>query len=130
MKTFIAILMLSLAFFSCSSTNKRQLIKGELVGENYYYNQNGFVNAPFGRVTIKTHVYYTNQKLTKLLSNHPEGFLEYSLNDLKQDTLLLNHFSIDTVYNLKKIGLNKKITRNDTIFYKLKNNSILISIKK
>ena len=113
MKKTECLYIVLMLIFSCNAINNKQLIYGQIVTENYHYNQNRFVNSPFGRITIRTHSYYTNQKLTKLLSNHPEGFLEYSLEDLKKDTLLLNHFSIDTLYNLKKIQGNEKITRND-----------------
>jgi len=117
---------LNFLVFGCSST-KKQLINGKIVSDKYAYNANGFVNSPFGKVAIKTHSYYKKSKLVKTLLNKPEGFLEYTIEDLKKDTLLINYLKIDTIFSKKRICLIQK-KRNDTIFCKNSKNNISVII--
>lgn len=119
------LIALNFLVFACSST-KKQLIKGKIVSDKYAYNANGFVNSPFGKVAIKTHSYYKKSKLVKTLLNKPEGFLEYTIEDLKKDTLLINYLNIDTILKKRICLIQKK--RNDTIFCKNSKNNILVII--
>ena len=56
-------------------------------------------------------------KLKEISWNRANGFLRYTLSELKEDPALLNSFDIDTMYSAEKyIGYIKE-KKNDTIFY-------------
>lgn len=106
----------------------KEIIRGEIVDDNYVYNPNGFVNSPFGKVKINTKSFYKNKKLKFVLENRTEGYLRYSLDNLKKDTFLLKIFEIDTILKSKEFNFEHKKIINDTIFLKLDNKKILMEI--
>ena len=59
---------------------------------------------------------------------NPNGFLEYTPLELKEDVVLLKSLDIDTIYSDKKYISFIKEKKNDTIFY-LSNNKIVIKTK-
>ena len=67
---------------------------------------------------IKTISRYDKEgKLKEISWNRANGFLRYTLSELKEDLALLNSFDIDTIYSTEKyIGYIKE-KKNDTIFY-------------
>ncbi|WP_281991312.1 hypothetical protein [Aquimarina aggregata] len=128
-KLYILVLI-SITFYSYKSINNAEIIKGHLVSEDYMYNPNGFIQSPFGRINIKTHSFYKNKRLQIVLENRSEGFLEYTIEDLRNDTLLLNQYKIDTLFNdTKQFETYTKQIRNDTVFYKSKKDEILAMIE-
>ena len=56
-------------------------------------------------------------KLKEISWNRANGFLRYTLSELKEDPALLNSFDIDTIYSDKKYISYIKEKKNDTIFY-------------
>lgn len=116
-------------FSSCKPIIKIQVIKGQIIDNNYSYNNNdGFINSPYGKINIKTLSYYTNKKLDKIEKNTVNGFIEYSGKDLSRDIKLIKEYDIDTIYNENKTYKEKKIS-NDSTFLKLKNDEVIIYIK-
>jgi len=116
---------------SCSSNNNTQfIIDGNVIssGYNYSYNPDGFINTPYGKVNISTKSYFKNNKLINLFWNRANGFLEYSIEDLRNDPKLYQSFNVDSLFleNKKRLLTYKKtMVRNDTIFYK-KNQKVII----
>ncbi len=118
----LIISFISTLLLSCSKKhNEKIIIEGSIVSDVYQYNIDGFMNTPYGKITIFTQSYFKNGKLYRLLCNRANGFLEYSIEDLRKDTQLYNSLNIDSLFikNEEKF-LKYKIStfRNDTTFYK------------
>ena len=78
----------------------------------------GFIESDYGKLNIKTISYYDKEgKLKKVLYNRANGFLEYTLSELKSDIALLNSLQVDTLFTDKKYISYIKEEKNDTIFY-------------
>jgi len=126
----LSTILICTLLWSCSKKNNEvtTIIEGGLVPENYHYNPFGFINTPYGRVSITTQSYYKNEKLFNLSWNRANGFLEYDMEDLRNDPKLYQSFNVDSLFsknNEKIINYNTKSIRNDTIFYK-ENEKIII----
>ena len=100
------------------------------VSKEYSYNSIGFIENSYGKLNIKTISHYDKEgKLKEVFWNKSNGFLKYTLLELKNDVALLNSFDIDTIYSDKKYISYIKEKKNDTIFY-LSNDEVIIEIKK
>ena len=111
--------IIGLLFANCSVKNTDfQIISTERVTEKYSYNPMGFIESDYGKLNIKTISYYDKEgKLKKVLYNRANGFLEYTLSELKSDSALLNSLQVDTLFTDKKYISYIKEEKNDTIFY-------------
>lgn len=111
--------IIGLLFANCSVKNTDfQIISTERVTENYSYNPMGFIESDYGKLNIKMISYYDKEgKLKKVLYNRTNGFLEYTLSELKSDSTLLNSLQVDTLFTDKKYISYIKEEKNDTIFY-------------
>ena len=94
------------------------MLHTEKVADTYRYNPDGFIKNNYGKLLIKTISHYDKEgKLKEISWNKANGFLRYTLSELKEDPALLNSFDIDTIYSTEKyIGYIKE-KKNDTIFY-------------
>lgn len=124
-------ILISFLLINCSvKKTELEIIRAKKVSENYSYNPMGFIENNYRKLNIKNISYYDKEgKLKEVLWNKPNGFLKYTLSELKNDVALLNSFDIDTIYIDKKyIGYIKE-KRNDTVFY-LSDDEVIIEIKK
>lgn len=118
-KISVLLLIIPLLLISCNKPKRDfEVICAEKVSNTYQYNPNGFIKNNYGRLLVKTISRYDrNGKLKEISWNRANGFLKYTLSELKEDVALLNSFDIDTIYSNKKyIGYIKE-EKNDTIFY-------------
>ena len=124
-------IIISFLLTNCSvKKNDFKIIYAEKVNGNYSYNSTGFIKSNYGKLNIKTISYYDKQgKLKKILWNRANGFIEYTLSELKDDVVLLNSFDLDTIFHDKKYIDYTKEEKNDTIFYLL-DNKIVMKIKQ
>ncbi len=114
---------------SNSKIEKDIIIESFIVGKNFHYNPKGFLNTPYGRVSVLKKSTFINGKLDTLWWNRANGFLHYSLEDLRKDSKLYKSFEIDSIYrrNQKQIKEYKtRINRNDTLFLKNENKILII----
>ena len=117
-------IFISFLLINCSvKETEFEIICTKKVSKEYSYNPIGFIN-------IKTISHYDKEgKLKEVFWNRSNGFLKYTLSELKNDVALLNSFDIDTIYSDKKYISYIKEKKNDTIFY-LSNDEVIIEIKK
>ncbi|GIJ94241.1 hypothetical protein CAPN002_14590 [Capnocytophaga stomatis] len=123
--------IISFTLISCSVKKVEfKIISAEKTGENYSYNPIGFIKSGYGKLNINTISHYDKAgKLKKILWNRANGFVEYTLSELKNDAILLSSFNIDTIFSDKKYINYIKEKKNDTIFYVL-DNKIVMKIKQ
>lgn len=117
--SFICVLL------SCDSPKSEMkfIIEGNLIcpRDKYSYNLDGFVHTPYGKVNMSTVSYFKDGKLVSLLWNRANGFLEYSIQDLKRDSIFYQSLHVDTIFSINKerfLKYQMSIIRNDTIFYR------------
>ena len=129
-KISVLLLIIPLLLISCNKPKRDfEVICAEKVSNTYQYNPNGFIKNNYGKLLIKTISRYDKEgKLKEISWNRTNGFLRYTLSELKEDVALLNSFDIDTIYSDKKYISYIKEKKNDTIFY-LSNNKIVIKTK-
>ncbi len=111
------------------TSSKIEIIDSFIIGKNFHYNPEGFLNTPYGRVSILKKSIFINGKLESLWWNRANGFLHYSLEDLKRDTKLYKSFKIDSIYKKTKKQIEKyktRINRNDTLFVKKEDKVLII----
>ena len=116
--THLSIIM-SFLLISCNDSKRDfEVLHTEKVADTYGYNPDGFIKNNYGKLFIKTISRYDKEgKLKEISWNRANGFLRYTLSELKEDPALLNSFDIDTMYSAEKyIGYIKE-KKNDTIFY-------------
>ncbi len=114
---------------SCNQKSKKDIIiESFIVGKNFHYNPSGFLNTPYGRVYILKKSIFINGKLDTLLWNRANGFLDYSFEDLRRDTILYKSFEIDSLFlkNKRLMNRSEKIKRNDSLFLKQENNVLIV----
>lgn len=129
-KLFIlALLSFLFCFSGCSQEIEIEIIKGDIVNKNYTYNDKGFVISPYGKINIKTHSFYIDNKLTKLKKNTANGFIEYSLNELRDDQNFIKMLGIDTLYHKTK-KFEDKVIHKDTTYFKISTKEVHIHIAK
>ena len=124
-------ILISFLLINCSvKKTELEIIRAKKVSENYSYNPMGFIENNYRKLNIKNISHYDKEgKLKEVLWNKPNGFLKYTLSELKNDVALLNSFDIDMIYIDKKyIGYIKE-KWNDTVFY-LSDDEVIIEIKK
>ena len=110
-------IFISFLLINCSvKETEFEIICTKKVSKEYSYNSIGFIENSYG-------------KLKEVFWNRSNGFLKYTLSELKNDVALLNSFDIDTIYSDKKYISYIKEKKNDTIFY-LSNDEVIIKIKK
>ena len=110
-------IFISFLLINCSvKETEFEIICTKKVSKEYSYNPIGFIENSYG-------------KLKEVFWNRSDGFLKYTLSELKNDVALLNSFDIDTIYSDKKYISYIKEKKNDTIFY-LSNDEVIIEIKK
>ena len=110
-------IFISFLLINCSvKETEFEIICTKKVSKEYSYNSIGFIENSYG-------------KLKEVFWNRSNGFLKYTLSELKNDVALLNSFDIDTIYSDKKYISYIKEKKNDTIFY-LSNDEVIIEIKK
>jgi len=130
-KRVFSIILICFTVLTYSNRNytTKFIIEGDLIlsGYGYSFNPNGFINTPYGKVNISTMAYFKNDKLINLLWNRPNGFLEYSIEYLRNDPKLYLSFNVDSLFSKNEIKFldYKSTIRNDTIFYK-KNKKVII----
>lgn len=126
--TKLSIVIISFLFPCCIYNNKNnfKIIVTEKVSPIYSYNPDGVIKNKYGNLNIKTISYYNQQgHLIKLLWNRPNGYLEYTLSELREDPFLLSSFQIDTIFSTKTYINYEVEEKNDSIFY-LSNKEIII----
>lgn len=123
-------IIISFILISCSVKKVEfTVICTEKISQNYSYNPIGFIKSSYGKLNINTISYYDKSgKLKKILWNRANGFIEYTLSELKDDTTLLNSFEIDTIFSDKKYINYMKEKKNDTIFY-VSDNEVVMKIR-
>lgn len=112
-------IIISFLLISCNDSKRDfEVLHTEKVADTYRYNPDGFIKNHYGKLLIKTISRYDKEgKLKEISWNRANGFLRYTLSELKEDPALLNSFDIDTIYSTEKyIGYIKE-KKNDTIFY-------------
>lgn len=112
-------IIISFLLISCNDSKRDfEVLHTEKVADTYQYNPDGFIKNNYGKLLIKTISRYDKEgKLKEISWNRANGFLRYTLSELKEDPALLNSFDIDTMYSAEKyIGYIKE-KKNDTIFY-------------
>ena len=112
-------IIISFLLISCNDSKRDfEVLHTEKVTDTYQYNPDGFIKNNYGKLLIKTISRYDKEgKLKEISWNRANGFLRYTLSELKEDPALLNSFDIDTMYSVEKyIGYIKE-KKNDTIFY-------------
>ena len=112
-------IIISFLLISCNDSKRDfEVLHTEKVADTYRYNPDGFIKNNYGKLLIKTISRYDKEgKLKEISWNRANGFLRYTLSELKEDPALLNSFDIDTMYSAEKyIGYIKE-KKNDTIFY-------------
>ena len=112
-------IIISFLLISCNDSKRDfEVLHTEKVADTYQYNPDGFIKNNYGKLLIKTISRYDKEgKLKEISWNRTNGFLRYTLSELKEDPALLNSFDIDTMYSAEKyIGYIKE-KKNDTIFY-------------
>ena len=112
-------IIISFLVISCNDSKRDfEVLHTEKVADTYRYNPDGFIKNNYGKLLIKTISRYDKEgKLKEISWNRANGFLRYTLSELKEDPALLNSFDIDTMYSVEKyIGYIKE-KKNDTIFY-------------
>ena len=124
-------IFISFLLINCSvKKTEFEIICTKKVSKEYSYNPLGFIENSYGKLNIKTISHYDKEgKLKEVFWNRSDGFLKYTLSELKNDVALLNSFDIDTIYSDKKYISYIKEKKNDTIFY-LSNDEVIIEIKK
>ena len=124
-------IFISFLLINCSvKETEFEIICTKKVSKEYSYNPLGFIENSYGKLNIKTISHYDKEgKLKEVFWNKSNGFLKYTLSELKNDVALLNSFDIDTIYSDKKYISYIKEKKNDTIFY-LSNDEVIIEIKK
>lgn len=98
-KISVLLLIIPLLLISCNKPKRDfEVICAEKVSNTYQYNPNGFIKNNYGRLLIKTISRYDkNRKLKEISWNRANGFLKYTLSELKEYVALLNSFDIDTI---------------------------------
>ena len=144
-RLFIILLFICL-LFSCNVQKNMQIkriIKGVIVENlnNYTFSEvpNSVYIAGKDTVSVRYISEYDNTgSLVKFSIHKPEGILEYSIEELKKDTLLFNYTGGKSVKNWKLIDnhinnntdtLKVEITKNNvgmSIFINRKGNNITI----
>ena len=112
-------IIISFLLISCNDSKRDfEVLHTEKVADTYQHNPDGFIKNNYGKLLIKTISRYNKEgKLKEISWNRANGFLRYTLSELKEDPALLNSFDIDTMYSAEKyIGYIKE-KKNDTIFY-------------
>ena len=112
--TTILSVIISLLVISCDDSKREfEVLQTEKVSNTYEYNPDGFIKNNYGKLIIKT------ISLKKVFWNRANGFVEYTLSELKEDVALFNSLGVDTVYTDKKYRDYIVEKKNDTIFYLL-----------
>ena len=134
-KRAFCIILTCITLLTCSNRDNttKFIIEGNLIpsGYGYSYNPNGFINTPYGKLNISTIAYFKNDKLINLLWNKPNGFLEYSIEYLRNESKLYRSFKVDSLFSKNEIKFSdyKSTIRNDTIFYKENKKVIIVDLK-
>ena len=89
--TFSLTLMFMLLISCSTQKNKTIFIEAYIVGENYHYNDNGFVNTPYGRASIAYKSYYKNGQIAEQ-QNYKSGKLEGESIWYSENAVVLKHF--------------------------------------
>ena len=119
--TTILSVIISLLVISCDDSKREfEVLQTEKVSNTYEYNPDGFIKNNYGKLIVKTISHYDKEgKLKKVFWNRANGFVEYTLSELKEDVALFNSLGVDTVYTDKKYRDYIVEKKNDTIFYLL-----------
>ena len=101
--THLSIIM-SFLLISCNDSKRDfEVLHTEKVADTYQHNPDGFIKNNYGKLLIKTISRYDKEgKLKEISWNRTNGFLRYTLSELKEDPALLNSFDIDTMYSAEK----------------------------
>ena len=105
-------IFISFLLINCSvKETEFEIICTKKVSKEYSYNSIGFIENSYGKLNIKTISHYDKEgKLKEVFWNRSNGFLKYTLSELKNDVALLNSFDIDTIFYLS----------NDEVIIKIK----------
>ncbi len=134
LKGLIVTSIFCLITLCCSQNNNEMefIIEGNIVDAGYKYNPFGFIDSPYGRVTIVTNSSFEDGRLVNLSWNRANGALDYSLEDLKNDPKLYRSFNVDSMFSENKkrlVDYSENIVRNDTIFLKKQDRIIILKTK-
>ena len=93
-------IFISFLLISSVKETEFEIICTKKVSKEYSYNPIGFIENSYGKLNIKTISHYDKEgKLKEVFWNRSDGFLKYTLSELKNDVALLNSFDIDTIYS-------------------------------